>query len=169
VVDLEGFGLTATRPTQAPRRYARWLDELREPPALKTYDSVEAVAQRLKKTNPRLRDDRAAFLAAHWARPNAEGRWEILGDPAHKMINPTLYRLDEVKAVWAQVTAPVLHVEARDSATLAHIANGQDIAAFKERFSAFPDFREVVLDDAGHMVHHDQPERIAELIETFCA
>lgn len=169
VVDLEGFGLAATRPTQAPRRYARWLDELREPPALKTYDSVEAVAQRLKKTNPRLRDDRAAFLAAHWARPNAEGRWEILGDPAHKMINPTLYRLDEVKAVWAQVTAPVLHVEARDSATLAHIANGQDIAAFKERFSAFPDFREVVLDDAGHMVHHDQPERIAELIETFCA
>src|SRR4051794_24585352 len=31
LVNLEGFGMQATRPEQAPKRYARWLDELREP------------------------------------------------------------------------------------------------------------------------------------------
>ncbi len=169
VVDLEGFGMTLTRPAQAPGRYARWLDELRAGPELRTYDSVEAVAARLQKTNPRLPDDRAAFLAAHWARRNDAGRWEILGDAAHKLVNPMLYRLDEIMAIWAQVSAPVLHVEARDSETLRHIAHKQSIEDFKQRFSAFPDFREAIVDDAGHMLHHDQPQVVARLIEAFVA
>lgn len=169
VVDLEGFGMGTTKPAQAPGRYARWLDELRDPPRLRPYDSVDAVAERLRKNNPRLPANRAAFLAAHWARPDAQGRWHILADPAHKMINPTLYRVDEVMAVWARVTAPVLHVEARDSATLARIAGNEPLDRFRQRFAAFPDFREAVIDDAGHMLHHDQPEQVAALIEDFCA
>ena len=32
VVDLEGFGLAAAKPSQSPRRLRSWLDELREPP-----------------------------------------------------------------------------------------------------------------------------------------
>ena len=40
---------------------------------------------------------------------------------------------------------------------------------FKARFTAFPDWREELVDDAGHMLHHDHPERVASLIETFCA
>ena len=31
LVNLEGFGLAPTLPEQAPRRYARWLDELHTP------------------------------------------------------------------------------------------------------------------------------------------
>ena len=169
VVDLEGFGLTRTRPDQAPGRLARWQDELRAQPELRTYESEAAVAARLQKTNPRLPDDRAAFLAAHWSRRNAEGRWEILGDAAHKMTNPMLYRIDEIMAIWAKVEAPVLHVEARDSATLQHIAHKQPLDEFRERFRAFPDFREVTVDDAGHMLHHDQPQVVAQLIEEFLA
>jgi pimeloyl-ACP methyl ester carboxylesterase len=36
-----------------------------------------------------------------------------------------------------------------------------------ERKSAFRDRREIELDEAGHMMHHDQPERLAPLIEAF--
>jgi pimeloyl-ACP methyl ester carboxylesterase len=169
VVNLEGFGMAATRPEQAPGRYAKWLDELKERPTLNTYASEQAVAARLQKNNPRLSDEKASFLAAHWSRRNAEGRWEILGDPAHKIVNPYLYRLDEVMAVWAEASAPVLQVEAKDSATLRWIAGKTPVAEFKSRYTAFADFREVVIDDAGHMLHHDQPEQVARLIEDFCA
>lgn len=168
VVDLEGFGMTTTRPSQAPRRLARWLDEMREPPGMRTYDSVEAVAARLQRTNPRLPDERAAFLAPHWSRRNDAGCWEILGDPAHKIVNPSLYRVEEAMAIWSAVTAPVLHVEARDSETLRHIAGKEPLEEFRRRFSAFRDWREVVIDDAGHMLHHDQPEQVAQCIESFC-
>jgi pimeloyl-ACP methyl ester carboxylesterase len=168
VVDLEGFGMSASRASQAPRRYARWLDELKDKPRLNTYATLEDVAARLQKTNPRLPVDKATFLAQHWSRQNADGRWEILGDPAHKIINPQLYRLDEVMEVWRRVTAPVLHVEAVDSTTLKAIAGDVPLAEFKARFAAFPDFREVLIADAGHMLHHDQPEQVAALVEDFC-
>ena len=168
VVDLEGFGMTASKASQAPRRYARWLDELKDKPRLNTYATVEDVAARLQKTNPRLPADKAAFLAQHWSHQGADGRWEILGDPAHKIINPQLYRLDEVMEVWRRVTAPVLHVEAVDSPTLKAIAGEMPLPEFKKRFAAVPDFREVLIADAGHMLHHDQPEQVAMLIEEFC-
>ena len=168
VVDLEGFGMSASKASQAPRRYARWLDELKDKPRMNTYASVEDVAARLQKTNPRLPADKAAFLAQHWSSRNAEGRWEILGDPAHKIINPQLYRLDEVMEIWRRVTAPVLHVEAVDSPTLKAIAGDVPLPEFKARFAAFPDFREVLIAEAGHMLHHDQPEQVAALIEDFC-
>lgn len=169
VVDLEGFGLPAARAEQAPRRLNGWLDELREPPALKSYASLDDVAARLIKTNPRLDAHRAAFLAAHWSRRDDDGRYRLLADPAHKMRGPLLYRLDEVMAIWARVRAKVLHVEAVNSPTLAYLAGDVPLAEFKARFDAFPDWREKQVDDAGHMVHHDQPEQIAALIEAFCA
>lgn len=169
VVDLEGFGLAPARAEQAPRRLRGWLDELREPPALRPYASLDDVAARLTKTNPRLDPRRAAFLAAHWSKRGDDGRYHLLADPAHKMPGPQLYRLDEVMATWAQVRAKVLHVEAVNSPTLAHIAGDIPLPEFKARFNAFPDWREKLVEDAGHMVHHDQPEQIAALIEAFCA
>jgi pimeloyl-ACP methyl ester carboxylesterase len=37
LINLEGFGLPATRPSQAPGRYAKWLDELRAKPEMRGY------------------------------------------------------------------------------------------------------------------------------------
>src|SRR5256885_11603458 len=83
--------MPATRPDQAPARYAQWMDELRQLRSggmeLKSYDSVQDVARRLMKTNRRLPGDKALWLAHHWAAPNAQGRWEILGDRKSKRLN----------------------------------------------------------------------------------
>jgi pimeloyl-ACP methyl ester carboxylesterase len=169
VVDLEGFGLAPASADEAPRRLATWLDDLREPPSLRTYDTLDEVAGRLMKTNPRLAPERAHFLAQHWSRRAESGAYMLLADPAHKLRGPLLYRLDEVMAIWANVTAKVLHVEALASPTLARLAGTIPLDEFKSRFSAFRDWREALIEDAGHMVHHDQPERVAALIEGFCA
>jgi pimeloyl-ACP methyl ester carboxylesterase len=169
VVDLEGFGLPAARASQAPGRLAQWLDDLRAPPALRSYANPDEVADRLIRTNPRLPLARARFLARHWSREQADGRLHLLADPAHKLRGPTLYRLDEVSAIWARVAAPVLHVEAKDSPILGDFARQMPVAEFKQRFAAFPDWREEIVEGAGHMIHHDQPERVAALIESFCA
>ncbi|WP_322104792.1 alpha/beta hydrolase [Paraburkholderia sp. J41] len=169
VVDLEGFGLPATTAAQAPRRVADWLDEMRSPPQLRRYASLDAVAARLVKTNPRLIASRARFLAEHWSKPDGEGGYVLLADPAHKMRGPLLYQADEVMAIWSQVRAKVLHVEAAGSETLARFAGAAPVDVFKKRFEAFPDWRERIVEGAGHMVHHDQPEEVARLIEAFCA
>jgi pimeloyl-ACP methyl ester carboxylesterase len=169
VVDLEGFGLAPARASGSPRRLAAWLDDLREPARLKSYETLDDVAARLIKTNPRLAPDRARFLAQHWAARGGDGRFVLLADPAHKHRGPLLYRLDEVMAVWSNVRAKVLHVEAVASPTLARLAGSIPLSDYKARFEAFPDWREQFIEDAGHMVHHDQPEQVAALIEAFCA
>ncbi|MFC3110447.1 alpha/beta hydrolase [Undibacterium arcticum] len=168
LINLEGFGLPVTKPAQAPERYAQWLDELRNPPSLRTYASQAEVAKRLQKTNPRLSDERAHFLAQHWAAPNADGAWEILGDPAHKNVSPLLYRVDEVLACWQAISAPVLWVEAADTDVWKWMG-AKDSARIEidRRIAVIADVRQAMVADAGHMLHHDQPQVLAQMIERF--
>jgi pimeloyl-ACP methyl ester carboxylesterase len=135
--------------------------------ALKTYDSVDGVARRLMKTNPRLSQDKADWLAQHWARPNAQGQWEILGDAAHKIINAQLFRVDEVLALYAAITAPTLAVEASDDSLGLWWKGRYTLDEYHERLKAVPDCRTAQVADAGHMLHHDQPQAVARLIEQF--
>jgi pimeloyl-ACP methyl ester carboxylesterase len=170
LINLEGFGMPATRPEQAPRQYARWLEQLHEAPTLRTYPNLAAVASRLQKTNPRLSNERAAFLAPHWSAPNDAGEWEILGDPAHKKPGPILYRIEEVLACWSEISAPVLWVEAAETNMWQWM--GPRPAARLEidrRLAHLKNVQCEMIADAGHMLHHDQPERLARLIETFVA
>ncbi|MDN4052784.1 alpha/beta hydrolase [Massilia sp. YIM B02763] len=170
LINLEGFGLPATRPEQAPGRYAKWLDELRTPPAMRGYADLGEVAARLQKTNPRLSNARAAFLAGHWAAQNADGLWEILGDPAHKMTNPLLYQAEEVLACWRRIAAPVLWVEAEHTDMWRWMGpKEQARAEIDRRLGMLQDVTPHMMPDAGHMLHHDQPERLARMIEDFLA
>ena len=164
LVNLEGFGLPPTRPEQAPKRYARWLEELHDRPGLKPYRDFDELSQRLRAGNPRLTAERADFLARHWGREEG-GAVVLRGDPAHKVVNPLLYRYDEVRACWQQVTAPVLWVDAAESDTLKRMK--MDPAEQAERRAVFRDLRYVTVANAGHMLHHDQPEEVAQLVEKF--
>lgn len=165
LVNLEGFGMAPSQPDQAPKRYGRWLDELRESSGFRPYRDFGALADRLQKSNPRLARERAEFLARHWGREMPDGRVLLRGDPAHKIVNPVLYRYEETRACWARVTAPVLWVDAAESETLKHI--GLTAQQHAERRAAFGSLRYVTVHNAGHMLHHDQPEEVARLIEEF--
>lgn len=177
LVNLEGFGMPALKAEQAPERYGKWIDEIkrlhRGEMNLASYAAVDGVARRLMKTNPRLSQDKADWLAVHWsaAKPHADGpdRWEILGDPAHKIINAHIFRVDEMLALYAAITAPVLAVEASDDSLGRWWKGRYTLAEYHERLKKVPDARIARVEDAGHMLHHDQPERVASLIENFCA
>lgn len=166
-VNLEGFGMPATRPEQAPKRYARWMDELRVEPRLRPYANYEELADRMQRNNPRLSRDRAEFLARHWGKEAADGGVVLRSDPAHKLVNANLYRLDEAQACWARVTAPVLWIDAAESETRTRMK--LSAAELAERRNAFKALRYEILQESGHMVHHDQPEQLARLIEDFLA
>ncbi len=171
LINLEGFGMAPTRPAQAPKRYAQWLDELRQyrrgELGLKPYDSVDAVAERLRKNNPRLDVDKAAWLAQRWARRNAQGQWVIQGHPAHKIINANLYRVDEMQEVFARITAPTLCVVASDDSLAQWWKGSYTLEMFQERMKAVPQLTHARVEDAGHMLHHDQPQAVADLVEGF--
>jgi pimeloyl-ACP methyl ester carboxylesterase len=171
LINLEGFGMPATRPAQAPTRLAQWMNELkalqRGELDLKPYPSLEAVAQRLIKTNPRLGTDKAHWLAQHWARANDQGEWRILGHAAHKVVNAQLFKTDETQAIYERITAPTLCVVASTNSMSQWWNDRYTLDEFMQRISAVPHITHAVIEDAGHMLHHDQPEELARLIEQF--
>lgn len=170
LINLEGFGLPATQPDQWPGRVAQWLGQLHTPPQMRGYASLDEVAARLRKTNPRLSATRAAFLAEHWAARGASGQWFILGDPAHKQHGPLLYHVDEVLACSRRITAPVLWVEAADTNMWRWMGPKEEARAeVDRRLGHLARVTPTMMPDAGHMLHHDQPELLARMIEDFLA
>ncbi len=171
LINLEGFGLAATKPSQAPGRYAKWLNEVKAARQgemnLRSYPDSDAVAQRLIKTNPRLSLDKAQWLAQHWAQQNSNGEWEILGHPAHKVINPYLFRVDEMLAIYQSISAPVLNVEASQNDLEKWWQGKYTQEEFHERIKHIKDIHSITIQDAGHMMHHDQPQILAQHIEAF--
>jgi pimeloyl-ACP methyl ester carboxylesterase len=166
VVNLEGFGLARSRPEQAPERYRRWLNELRAPPAFSTYETFERFVAMLARRNPRLTAERAEFIAASWSTSQPGGACAVRADPAHKLVNPVLYRREEAEAIWRCAVAPTLLVFGGRSELRAHL--GAD--ATDEYFRAiFPNLSIATVPDAGHMMHHEAPEAVAALIESFLA
>jgi len=167
LVNLEGFGLPDSRAEQAPRRYRQWLEELKTDMGLRPYDSLAEVAQRLRKNNPRLKPERAAWLAPHWSTQRDDGRWHVLGDPAHKRVNPVLYRKEEVLACWREIAAPVLWVEGAQTDIAKWWGDRYPRAEFESRLAQVPTLQRHRLEDCGHMLHHDQPEALAAALTAF--
>lgn len=168
LVNLEGFGMPATRPVQAPQRLAQWLDELKSPQLLRPYPSLDAVAARLIANDPLLPPDKAAWLAPHWGRPAAGGGFELQADPAHKRVNPILYQVDEVLETWKLITAPLLWVEGDQTDTGKWWGHRYSRAEFHQRLAVVPGpVRKLTLSPCGHMLHHVQPEALAKALADF--
>ena len=168
LVNLEGFGMPRSKPSHAPGRMAKWLDELKTPMQLRPYLDLAAVADRLTRTNPLLRPDRAAWLAAHWSRPTGVGDERmLLADPNHKRMSPLIAQVDDWLACYERITAPLLWIEGDRSDVSVWWGDRYTKAEFHERLNRVADVRRHVVGPAGHMLHHDRPEDIAGLLESF--
>ena len=82
------------------------------------------------------------------------------------MVNPYLYRREEMEACWRQLTAAVLMVFGGKSELAARLGAEGGEAAFG---ACTPNLQIQVLADAGHMIHHEEPAAVARLIGDFLA
>jgi pimeloyl-ACP methyl ester carboxylesterase len=169
LINLEGFGLSATTPDQAPGHYAQWLSELKagaQFASYAAYPDYDRLAGSLTRRHKHLVPERADFIARAWAHENAQGRIELRADPKHKRSNPYLYRRDELQACWRQITAPVLYIAAEESE---HYKRIRDVFTIDNLRKDFSNVRLEIVQEAGHMLHLEQPEQVAQLIQDFIA
>jgi Predicted hydrolases or acyltransferases (alpha/beta hydrolase superfamily) len=164
VVALEGFGLPGAEPSLAPGRYREWLAQLRQPETATVFPGFDVLAQVLRKRNPRLDAARAEFVAREWAEPLADGRVRLRFDPAHRRVNPVLYRREETEACWREVRAPLAYVIGGESELVARLQGAAEPDAMRRHL---PQLEPHVVAGAGHMLHHDRPEAVAHLVEGF--
>lgn len=165
VAMLDFLGLLASEPEDAPGRLAGWLDELRTAPRMRVYRDRGALVRRLMAANGRLTLARAEFLAEHVARVREDGQIEMACDPWHKMVSPTLYRVEESMAAWRAINVPVLMLVANEG--YVHDRFGGRPDELRRRLDCFRNATVVTVEGAGHNLQHDQPERVAAALERF--
>jgi pimeloyl-ACP methyl ester carboxylesterase len=113
----------------------------------------------MRAYNPRLSPDFSLHLARHGTRRSERGDgyvWKF--DPLHRTRTPQPFYLEQARAFWLRVTSPALIVRGGES-------------PFRwdpsERRECMTRARTQTVPDAGHMVHHDQPENLARVIRKF--
>ena len=163
VANLEGFGLPRSSPENAPGLIRQWLDQVKTPPQMKDYESLEKLTGVIRFRYPRFSEDKARFVADAWSEFH-EGRIRLVGDARHRWASPVRYNRDDAEATWRHITAPLLLILGDDSDYRAKLgAEGTD-AGFKK---SFPRIEIARIAGAGHMLHIEKPEEVAPLIEEF--
>lgn len=166
LINLDAFGVVLMRPEDYPERLGKWLDEkVRGPRAPRSYASAEDYAKRLMQANPRLRPEQAAFLSVKFSQRNEQGHLIPAADPWHRLTAPMLLHASDFMTFWGKITAPVLWVVGEESYLYRRFDGRQD--EYRQRVASFQNATEVVMPETGHNLHHDQPERVARLIEGF--
>lgn len=167
LINVEGFGLAKSAPSEAPTRLAQWLSELKSTVSLRTFSTEQEIVDHLKIRSPRLEAGYGAWLASQWAELQPDGRWHIMADAAHKRVNPVPYQSDEAVAAWKKIQAPVLWVEGENTGHDRWSGDKYPRSEFEDRLSKVPSVERTVIAQAGHMIHLEQPEALATAIEDF--
>ena len=163
-VNVEGFGLADSDPSEAPRTYRRWIEQGRQMPAFKTYASFGELAGRIRKRSPHMSPDRALFVARHWAVQDPGGTVRLRADPAHRLPNAVQYRRAEATACWDRVTAAVLLLVGEETDFKGDLKPWLDPDESRHPFRGAPS---VIIPEAGHMVHFESPAELAAAVEAF--
>ncbi len=149
-----------------------WI-ELKQAPRCATYHRSRTKWPRgCRKNNPRLTDDRAAFLAPHWSAPERRGRCRK--SSAIRRTGSSTRCCITSRKCWRAgraITAPVLWVRGAQEPTCVASRMEREAGCAKSRSDRrLRHLREVrceMMADAGHMLHHDRPAEVARLIDDF--
>jgi pimeloyl-ACP methyl ester carboxylesterase len=163
LVAIEGLGPPAglRKPTSAVARMLHWVREMqalarRHPRSYRTQD--EAV-NRMREENPRLTETQARHLTKLGMVQGEDGAYVWKFDNFVRAVSPYLFNVEEAREIWGQISCPVLLVKGGESWAPDPDAEGR-IGAFRAASS-------ITLPDAGHWVHHDQPEAFLRVVREF--
>jgi pimeloyl-ACP methyl ester carboxylesterase len=150
--------------SDAPERMATWITEVHERGRthFRQYTSVEAGARQLRQTNPRLTEAAALDLARAGMKLNADGKWLWKFDPLNRTAAPQPFYTAQALEFLRRIQCSVLIVDGEQS----HQRQRLDK---QKRYDAIAKHERAVIENAGHMVHQDDPEKLAQVVSDFLA
>ncbi len=144
------------------RELSGWLDH-REKAGSKVRrpDTLDGLAKRRQRMNPRLSIEWLRYLATVGARKDEDGwRWKI--DPALRPGGFGPWRATWSMARFASLPVPLLGILATESEPMGWDTHPDEVRPYLP-----PGARLLALPGVGHFVHIEQPRRVAELVLDF--
>jgi pimeloyl-ACP methyl ester carboxylesterase len=114
----------------------------------------------MRRKNPRLNPELAVELARSAMRRLENGSWVWKFDPLHRTAAPQPFYSRQAIEFFRRIECPVLIVNGAES----RMTRRPDV---KERIAAIGRRTVAEVENAGHMIHHDNPGRLAELVSQF--
>ncbi len=161
VVAIEGLGPPEMVHRPAHVRMRHWIDhmhemERRQP---RRYGSVEDATRRMMAANPYLTPEMAHHLTLKGTRRNDDGTLSWKFDNYVRIRPPYEFNVEDAQDIWSRIRAPVLLIKGTESWAPDPEKSG--------RAAMIPNYRSVIIQEAGHWVHHDQLDRFLEVVEEF--
>ena len=170
VVNIDGLPSRRPQPDVADHERTRmragelssWLDHRRGlASALRRPGTIDDLARRRARMNPRLPMDWLRYLVTVGARRDEDGwRWKI--DPSLRMGGFGPWRPEWAMSRLSALGMPVLGILGVQPEVMGWNTDPADVAPFMP-----PGGRLVTVEEAGHFVHIEAPERVAALTLEF--
>ena len=172
VVNIDGLPSRRSQPDVADHERTRmragelsaWLDHRRRlATAQRKPGTLDQLAERRSRMNPRLPMEWLRYLVSVGARRDPDGwRWKI--DPTLRMGGFGPWRPEWAMSRLSALGMPVLGILGVQPEAMGWTTDPADVAPFMP-----PGARLVTVEEAGHFVHIEQPERVAALTLEFLA
>ena len=161
VVAVEGLGPPVREPVAASSRMRSWIGQMQEFDGRKPrrYPSLGDGTQRMLEENPHLTLEMARHLTHHGMRNNDDGTLSWKFDNYVRLHSPYEFNIAEAREIWNQIRCPTLLVRGSESWASDPEQDG--------KATAFHDYRNVLVKDAGHWVHHDQLDAFMRVVWDF--
>ena len=162
LVLIEGIGPPSMAFSDAPARMEKWIAEVnqRGRKHFRQYSSIKAGAEQLRQTNPRLDAELALHLARSGMKQSSAGKWVWKFDPLHRTTAPQPFYAAQAIEFLRRIACPVLIVDGAESRQIRRHDS-------KQRLEEIRDRKQVVIENAGHMVHQDNPLALAKVVAEF--
>lgn len=166
LVSIEGLGpspkiLAERAGKPLAERMRAWIEAQRNLAARlpRRYGSIEDARARMQEANKRLSLAQARHLTDHGVNQNEDGTYSWKFDPYLHVFPPTDWSPVEIEELWARVACPTLLVYGKESWASNPAEDG--------RARHFTDARVVLVEKAGHWVHHDQTDVFVAAVSSF--
>lgn len=171
LVCIEGLGLSPAAMAQwlarpVAERMAAWVEAQRrlKDRVPRRYACVDDAIARMQRAHSDFTPAQASHFVRHGVRENAGGddggtTWSFKFDPGLAVFPPVNLAVAEIEALWANVACPVLLVYGKNSWASNPAEDG--------RARHFRDARVVVVENAGHWVHHNQTDLFLRTVTEF--
>jgi pimeloyl-ACP methyl ester carboxylesterase len=168
LVAIEGLGPSPSMEAELGKkaideRLRGWVAEQRHLAARtpRKYASLDEAFARMKEENRHLSEAQALHLTRHGVRQNEDGTYSWKFDNYIRAWPPYDMARDDIRYLWTRITCPTLLVYGSESWASNPETDG--------RAAHFRNARVVVVEGAGHWVHHDRLDRFVAEVDAFFA
>jgi pimeloyl-ACP methyl ester carboxylesterase len=160
VEGLGGLGWASGNRRPAHVRMREWVESMRrlEARRLPDYPDIEAATSRMVEANAHLSPELAGHLTREGVRPAEDGGYTWKFDNFTHAGSPYEFNMEDARDLWNQIRCPILILWGEES------WGGRKVQL---DLSSFHDYRSVMVERAGHWVHHDQFDVFIRLVNDF--